>query len=166
VWLSKTDKYYFDLDSVRVPYDEETKKLALRDKRLIPENIEKGKNPTNVWEIGRLNGNSTERVGHPTQKPLELIRRFVRSLSYEGSIVLDFFAGSGTTGRVCIEENRHSILVDEDSKMFDYFDNHLKNMKEDIFISPYSINKDLDINAALQKMKQTSKSGKGDNLDE
>ena len=70
VWLTKTNKYYFDLDSVRVQYDEESKKLALKDKRLIPENIEKGKNPTNVWEIGRLNGNSIERVGHPTQKPL------------------------------------------------------------------------------------------------
>jgi hypothetical protein len=43
-----------------------------KDKRLNPESIEKGKNPTNVWEIGRLNGNSVERVGHPTQKPLEI----------------------------------------------------------------------------------------------
>lgn len=127
IWLSKTKKYYFDLDSVRVPYDEEAKKAALKDKRLIPENIEKGKNPTNVWEIGRLNGNSAERVGHPTQKPTEIIRRFVKALSYEGSIVLDFFAGSGTTGRVCIEENRHSIMVDSDSSLMNYFQKHLKN---------------------------------------
>lgn len=110
IWLSKTNKYYFDLDAVRVPYDDESKKLALRDKRLIPENIEKGKNPTNVWEIGRLNANSMERVGHPTQKPIDLIRRFVRALSPQGSVVLDFFAGSGTTGRVCVEEGRNSIL--------------------------------------------------------
>ncbi|MDE6340396.1 MAG: site-specific DNA-methyltransferase, partial [Muribaculaceae bacterium] len=108
IWLSKTKNYFFDLDAVRIPYDEKSKQVALKDKRLIPDNIEKGKNPTNVWEIGRLNGNSSERVGHPTQKPLELIRRFVKSLSFEGSIVLDFFAGSGTTGRICIEENRHS----------------------------------------------------------
>lgn len=127
VWLSKTKKYYFDLDSVRVPYSEEQKKVALRDKRLIPENVEKGKNPTNVWEIGRLNGNAKERVGHPTQKPVELIRRFVRSLSYEGSTVLDFFAGSGTTGRVCIEENRHSILVDSDDSLLEYFSKHMQN---------------------------------------
>lgn len=73
IWLSKTKKYFFDLDSVRIPYDKESKKAALKDKRLIPENIEKGKNPTNVWEIGRLNGNSSERVGHPTQKPAEII---------------------------------------------------------------------------------------------
>src|SRR5260370_25279546 len=42
---------------------------VLRDKRLRPESIDKGKNPTNVWEIGRLNANSGERVGHPAQKP-------------------------------------------------------------------------------------------------
>ena len=87
----------------------------------------KGKNPTNVWEIGRLNGNSSERVGHPTQKPTEIIRRFVKSLSYEGSLVLDFFAGSGTTGRVCIEENRHSIMVDADNSLTGYFHKHLEN---------------------------------------
>lgn len=128
VWLTKTKGYFFDLDSVRAPYDEESKKMALKDKRLIPENIEKGKNPTNVWEIGRLNGNSDERVGHPTQKPLEIIRRFVKSLSYPNSIVLDFFAGSGTTGRVCIEEGRHSILVDNDPQIIEYFNKHLDKM--------------------------------------
>tara|TARA_Y100000589_G_C27168981_1_gene635864 strand:+ start:413 stop:1402 length:990 start_codon:yes stop_codon:yes gene_type:complete len=130
VWLSKTKKYYFDLDSVREPYSEEQKKAALRDKRLIAANVEKGKNPTNVWEIGRLNGNAKERVGHPTQKPVELIRRFVKGLSFEGSTVLDFFAGSGTTSRVCLEENRHSIMVDSDDSILEYFEKHLQNKAE------------------------------------
>ena len=69
----------------------------------MPESLDKGINPTNVWKIPRLNGNSKERVGHPTQKPKELIERLVRSLSFPGSTVLDFFAGSGVTGRVAIE---------------------------------------------------------------
>ena len=90
----------------------------------------KGKNPTNVWEIGRLNGNSLERVGHPTQKPLEIIRRFVKSLSYPGAVVLDFFAGSGTTGRVCIEEGRHCIMIDNDKQSQVYFKKHLENMTQ------------------------------------
>lgn len=151
IWLSKTKKYYFDLDSVRIPYDKESKKAALKDKRLIPENIEKGKNPTNVWEIGRLNGNSSERVGHPTQKPAEIIRRFVRALSYEGSLVLDFFAGSGTTGRVCIEENRHSIMVDADKSLLDYFNKHLK--KADLSKSkPYEVFTDISLEDYLFKL--------------
>lgn len=152
IWLSKTKKYYFDLDSVRIPYDKESKKAALKDKRLIPENIEKGKNPTNVWEIGRLNGNSSERVGHPTQKPAEIIRRFVRALSYEGSLVLDFFAGSGTTGRVCIEENRHSIMVDADKSLLDYFNKHLE--KADLSKSkPYEVFTDISLEDYLFKLE-------------
>ncbi len=153
VWLTKTSKYYFDLDSVRAPYDEESKRMALKDKRLIPANIEKGKNPTNVWEIGRLNGNSSERVGHPTQKPLEIIRRFVRSLSYEGSIVLDFFAGSGTTGVVCMEEKRHSILVDSDAKTKKYLNQHIVNEKENLKNKKYEIVENVPIAKLLKQME-------------
>jgi site-specific DNA-methyltransferase (adenine-specific) len=152
VWLSKTKKYYFDLDSVRVPFDQATKEMYKKDKRLNPESIEKGKNPTNVWEIGRLNGNSTERVGHLTQKPVELIRRFVKALSFEGSIVLDFFAGSGTTGRVCIEEQRHSILVDSDKKLHDYLDSHIKQIASNLFLPKYCLMKDTDINTVLKEI--------------
>lgn len=153
IWLSKTKKYYFDLDSVRVPYDEEAKKAALKDKRLRSENIVKGKNPTNVWEIGRLSGNSTERVGHPTQKPTEIIRRLVKSLSYEGSLVLDFFAGSGTTGRVCIEENRHSIMVDSDNSLKRYFEMHRKKMSATSF-KPYEVCEDIDIEKFIEMVNQ------------
>lgn len=129
IWLVKTDDYYFDLDSVREPYSQKDLEAALKDKRLNPENTLKGKNPTNVWEINRLNGNSKERVGHPTQKPLEIIARFVKSLSYPGSVVLDFFAGSGTVGRVCIAEGRHCLMCDSDRASLEYFDRHLALMR-------------------------------------
>ena len=130
IWLAKTNDYYFDLDAVRVPYSEEDLKLALKDKRLNKENTLKGKNPTNVWQIGRLNGNSNERVGHPTQKPIEIITRFIKSLSYPGAVVLDFFAGSGTTGRACINEGRHCLLCDNDSSTVEFFNKHLELMKK------------------------------------
>ena len=130
IWLVKTNDYYFDLDSVRVPYSAKDLKSALRDKRLNPENTMKGKNPTNVWEIGRLNGNSKERVGHPTQKPVEIIERIVKSLSYPGSIVLDFFAGSGTVGRVCISEGRHCLMCDSDKSSKTFFAKHIDLMKK------------------------------------
>lgn len=128
IWLAKSNDYYFDLDAVRVPYSEEDLRIALKDKRLNPENTRKGKNPTNVWQIGRLNGNSKERVGHPTQKPVEIIERFIKSLSYPGSTVLDFFAGSGTVGRVCIKEGRHCIMCDNDPASIDFFAKHLELM--------------------------------------
>lgn len=129
IWLTKTNDYYFDLDSVREPYSEKDLEAALKDKRLNPENTMKGKNPTNVWEINRLNGNSKERVGHPTQKPVEIIDRFVRALSYPGSVVLDFFAGSGTVGRVCIAQGRHCLMCDSDKRTIDYFNRHLALMR-------------------------------------
>lgn len=124
-WFAKTKKYYFDLDSVREPYDENTKKAYMKDKRLKKETIDKGRNPTNVWRISRLNANSKERVGHPTQKPYAVVQRFVKSLSYESSVVLDFFAGSCVTTRVCIEENRHSIAGDIDKALLCYLEKQL-----------------------------------------
>ena len=124
-WFAKTKKYYFDLDSVREPYDEKTKEMYLKDKRLRPESVEKGRNPTNVWKINRLNGNSKERVGHPTQKPSDVVRRLIKALSFPGSTVLDFFAGSGVTARVSMEEERHSITSDVDEKWIEYFDKQI-----------------------------------------
>lgn len=119
-WFAKTKKYFFDLDAVREPYDEQTKAAYMKDKRLNPESVEKGRNPTNVWRMSRLNGNSLERVGHPTQKPAAVIERLIRALSFPGSTVLDFFAGSGVTARVAIREGRNSICTDADPIFRDY----------------------------------------------
>ncbi len=134
VWFAKTRKYFFDLDAVREPYEEDVMKIYLRDKRLNPETVKKGRNPTNVWRISRLNGNSKERVGHPTQKPRAIIQRLVRALSYPGSTILDFFGGSGITTRVAIEENRHSICGDLDPIFPHYTDLQIqKVMPPDMF---------------------------------
>jgi site-specific DNA-methyltransferase (adenine-specific) len=121
----------------------------MKDKRLRPDSIEKGKNPTNVWRIGRLQGNSLERVGHPTQKPKRLIQRLFRAFSFPGSVVLDFFSGSGITTRVAIEENRHSISNDIDPGTGEYFMRHLAMLRKDqssqLFngILPHTFLKDL-----------------------
>lgn len=126
-WFAKSRKYFFDLDAVRRKLDPKTLAAYKRDKRLNPENLEKGINPTNVWQIPRLNSNSKERVGHPTQKPRKLIERLVRALSYPGSTVLDFFAGSGVTTAVAITEGRHSISSDIDHALLDYMNIQLHN---------------------------------------
>src|SRR5262245_32443 len=127
-WFAKTPKYYFDLDAVRTRLDARTLEIYKRDRRLNPQSLDKGINPTNVWRIPRLNGNSKERVGHPTQKPKELIERIIRSLSYPGSTVLDFFAGSGVTSRVAIESRRHSISSDADEMFRTYFARQLEQV--------------------------------------
>src|SRR6201994_3312253 len=128
--FAKSPKYYFDLDAVRTPLDAKRLSIYKRDKRLNPDSLDKGINPTNVWRIPRLNGNSKERVGHPTQKPRELIDRIVRALSFPGSTVLDFFAGSGVTARVAIETQRHSISSDADRMLRTYLKRQLGQIDE------------------------------------
>ena len=127
-WFARTPKYYFDLDAVRTRLEPERLAAYKRDKRLNPDNLDKGINPTNVWRIPRLNGNAKERVGHPTQKPKALIARIVRALSYPGSTVLDFFAGSGVTTRVAIETGRHSISTDADETFLTYVGRQLEQI--------------------------------------
>lgn len=56
--------------------------------------------------------NGKEKTGYPTQKPLGIIRRIISASSNPGDTVLDFFAGSGTTGAACLELGRRCILVD------------------------------------------------------
>jgi site-specific DNA-methyltransferase (adenine-specific) len=55
---------------------------------------------------------SKERLGYPTQKPRKLIDRIIKASSLPGSIILDFFAGSGTVGESCLEFSRNFILID------------------------------------------------------
>lgn len=152
-WFAKTEKYYFDLDSVREPYDEETKREYLKDKRLRADSVEKGRNPTNVWQMPRLNGNSKERVGHPTQKPRAVIRRLVRALSHPGSTVLDFFAGSGVTARVAIEEGRDSISSDNSPTLQAYLERQLADLGRDAPRTDYVITDDLRAHPVMQNSK-------------
>ena len=128
-WFASTAKYYFDLDAVREPLDRVRLETYKRDKRLNPASLDKGINPTNVWRIPRLNGNSKERVGHPTQKPKALIERLVHALSYPGSTVLDVFAGSGVTAAVAIETKRHSISSDADKALLGFIDRQIAQIR-------------------------------------
>lgn len=148
MWFAKTNKYKFNLDDVRVKYDPETLELYKRDKRLNPANLEKGKNPTNVWEISRLNSNSLERVGHPTQKPEAIITRIVRSMSDQGDLVLDIFAGSAITFKVCVQEGRDSICCDKSAEVLQYAEkqmNRIKNQEADYAYSN-------DLNGILKQL--------------
>ena len=54
-----------------------------------------------------------EKTGYPTQKPAGLLRRMLQASSREGDWVLDFFAGSGTTGAVAASLGRRFVLADE-----------------------------------------------------
>lgn len=66
----------------------------------------------NCWWHTIVGTNSKEKTGYPTQKPLGILRRIIQASSNPGDVVLDFFAGSGTTGAACLELGRRFILID------------------------------------------------------
>jgi site-specific DNA-methyltransferase (adenine-specific) len=98
-------RYVFDIDAVeRIPY--------MAPGLVGPEKAARGKTPTDVWWNTIVPTAGKERTGYPTQKPLAILRRIVAASSRPGDLVLDCFAGSGTTGAACLELGRRFLLVD------------------------------------------------------
>ncbi len=106
LWYAKDpESYIFNYESIdRIPY--------LAPDLVGPEKAARGKIPTDVWWMTIVPTNSKEKTGYPTQKPLKLLNRIVRVHSCEGDTVLDFFAGSGTTGVAAALARRKFILID------------------------------------------------------
>jgi len=96
-FFARSRRYHFDIDSIRIPYDAQTKKARSRSIFVGKKWLEMGYNPKDVWSITRLHRQHPEREDHPTQKPLELVERMVRASCPRGGMVLDPFMGSGTT---------------------------------------------------------------------
>lgn len=84
-----------------------------RSRSSTTEEATKGVPMGDVWEIGVIAPVSRERTGYPTQKPEALLERLVRALSDEGDIVLDPYAGSGTTLAVAARLGRTFIGIDQ-----------------------------------------------------
>jgi site-specific DNA-methyltransferase (adenine-specific) len=106
VYVKDPKNYYFNSEEVdREPY--------MAPGLVTPEKIERGKLPTDVWWHTIVSPTGKEKTGYPTQKPVGILRRIIQASSKPGDIVLDFFAGSGTTGFVANELGRKFILVDQ-----------------------------------------------------
>lgn len=70
---------------------------------------------SNVWtDISPIVPWSKERVSHPTQKPIQLMERIITIFSNENDLILDCFAGSGSTGVAAKNLNRNFILIEKD----------------------------------------------------
>lgn len=72
-----------------------------------------------VWEVGRETGHGREDAVHPNQKPTELARRAIGNSSREGEIVLDMFAGGGTTLLACEQTKRIGYALELDPRYVD-----------------------------------------------
>ncbi|WP_022882346.1 DNA-methyltransferase [Gryllotalpicola ginsengisoli] len=106
VYVKDPRRYFFDSAAVdREPY--------MAPGLVTPEKAALGKLPTDVWWHTIVSPTGREKTGYPTQKPAGIIRRMLQASSRPGDWVLDFFAGSGTTGAVAAELGRRFLLIDE-----------------------------------------------------
>lgn len=106
LYVKDPKRYTFNTDEIeRIPY--------MAPGLVGPEKAARGKLPTDTWWHTIVPTNGKEKTGYPTQKPLGILRRIIQASSRPGDLVLDFFAGSGTTGAACLELGRRFILVDD-----------------------------------------------------
>lgn len=120
LWYTKSDDWFFDPDPVRDEYAESTKARFAHyignvrnghdfgQQELNP----KGKHPDDVWQIKIVAPSAKARLGYPTQKPEELLYRIIASSAPKGGIVLDPFAGCGTSLVVAEQLRRKWIGID------------------------------------------------------
>ena len=107
LWYTKDPaRYTFNLNaSDRIPY--------MAPGLVGAEKAARGKTPTDVWWHTIVSPTGKEKTGYATQKPLGILERIVRVHSNPGETVLDFFAGSGTTGEAAAKHGRRFLLIDE-----------------------------------------------------
>ena len=137
LWYVKDPKnYVFNYDQIdRIPY--------MAPSLVGPEKARRGKTPTDVWWLTIVPTNSKEKTGYPTQKPLKLLERIVRVHSMPGDVVLDFFAGSGTTGEASARLGRRFVLIDNNPEAIRIMVHRLA------FARPRVVGMDVDTNADL-----------------
>jgi site-specific DNA-methyltransferase (adenine-specific) len=105
VYVKDPRHYTFNVKEIeRIPY--------MAPGLVGPEKSARGKLPTDTWWHTIVATNSKEKTGYPTQKPLGILNRIIKASSNTGGLVLDFFAGSGTTGMSCLQLDRRFILID------------------------------------------------------
>ncbi len=112
VYVKNPKTYFFDNEAVdREPY--------MAPGLVTAEKAARGKLPTDVWWHTIVSPTGKEKTGYATQKPAGILRRIIHASSEPGDWVLDFFAGSGTTGAVAASLDRRFVLVDENPEAID-----------------------------------------------
>ena len=130
MWFSKSDKYTFNLDTVRVP-QKYPGKLSYKgpNKGKYSGNIN-GKNPSDVWIIPNVKSNHKEKTIHPCQFPIELAERLILALSNKNDLVVDPYAGVGTTLCAALKNKRRSAGSEIKKKYINIAKKRIKLLKK------------------------------------
>jgi len=128
LWFTKSDKYIFNLDSVRVPAKYPGKTHFKGPNKGKPSGNPLGKNPSDVWEfiseewekqiweIPNVKANHPEKTIHPCQFPIELVERCVLALTKDGDWMLDPYCGVGSALIAGLRHNRKVIGCDKEAR--------------------------------------------------
>jgi len=128
LWFTKSDKYVFNLDAVRVPSKYPGKRHYKGPNRGKPSGNPSGKNPSDIWEvllkdweealwdIPNVKSNHPEKTIHPCQYPVELVERCVLALTHAGDWVFDPYAGVGTSLIATVMHNRRAMGSEKESQ--------------------------------------------------
>ncbi|MEK7327839.1 MAG: site-specific DNA-methyltransferase, partial [Chloroflexota bacterium] len=109
LYVKDPNDYVFNYDEIeRIPY--------MAPGLVGPEKAARGKTPTDTWWMTIVSPTGKEKTGYPTQKPLGILKRIIQASSNPGDTVLDFFAGSGTTGDAAYQLGRKFILIDNNEE--------------------------------------------------
>lgn len=135
LWFTKSENYIFNLDDVRVPSKYPGKKYYKGSKRGELSGNPKGKNPSDIWEmtlsrlyddwdaliwdVPNVKNNHPEKLNHPCQYPVELVERCVLALTNPGGLVLDPFAGVGSTLIAALKNNRRAFGSEREKSFVD-----------------------------------------------
>ena len=116
LWFTKGNDYHFDLDNVRIPQKYPGKRAYKGSNQGNLSGNPLGKNPSDVWiapndvwDIPNVKAQHVEKTEHPCQFPVAIPQRLIKALTPTHGVVLDPFAGSGTSGVAAILEGRKFI---------------------------------------------------------
>ncbi len=129
VYVKNASGFYFNSDAVdREPY--------MAPGLVTPEKAARGKLPTDVWWHTIVSPTGKEKTGYPTQKPAGILRRIIQASSREGDWVLDFFAGSGTSGAVAAALGRRFLLIDQNPESIAVMRTRFAALDDVAFLTP------------------------------
>ncbi len=92
----------------------------------------KNRYPISYLKMNTVNGQSKEKVNHPTQKPVALLEYLIKTYTNEGDLVIDNTMGSGSTGVACINTSRLFIGIEKDDKYFEIAKNRIEGAQNEI----------------------------------
>jgi site-specific DNA-methyltransferase (adenine-specific) len=136
----KSNEFIFNIDDVRIPYNEHTLKYPQRPqaessqysrnngKKYLWEPNPNGAKPKDVFEIPTISNGAWEKYPHETQKPIELLRKIILSSSNNESTIYDPFGGSGTTYAVAEAYGRQWIGTELSLEYCNMIENRLQDI--------------------------------------